>query len=305
MPHKRSVTQEGETGMKKQQGGLQKRKALVGYAFIAPWLIGFGIFCLFPVVYSLMFSFSEIQDPTTFSFKMVGLQNYMDAFLVDTEFLPNFLQSVGDTLINMVLILFFSFFIAIIINRKIRFRSFFRVVFFLPVILGTGFILDQILGENLQEQSINVVRDLLFSEEVVRAVPAEFLEMVQELLNRITVVLWNSGVQILLFLTGLQGISSSIYEAARVDAAGEWEQFWLITLPLMSPMILLTIVYTLVAGFTNSSNVVLEYILEIAFEKNQLELSSAMGWIYFLFIILFVSLTFLFMRKPIDRASNR
>ncbi|MBQ3133743.1 MAG: sugar ABC transporter permease [Clostridia bacterium] len=291
--------------MKKQQGGLQKRKALVGYAFIAPWLIGFGIFCLFPVVYSLMFSFSEIQDPTTFSFKMVGLQNYMDAFLVDTEFLPNFLQSVGDTLINMVLILFFSFFIAIIINRKIRFRSFFRVVFFLPVILGTGFILDQILGENLQEQSINVVRDLLFSEEVVRAVPAEFLEMVQELLNRITVVLWNSGVQILLFLTGLQGISSSIYEAARVDAAGEWEQFWLITLPLMSPMILLTIVYTLVAGFTNSSNVVLEYILEIAFEKNQLELSSAMGWIYFLFIILFVSLTFLFMRKPIDRASNR
>ncbi len=291
--------------MKKRQDGLQRRKAIVGYTFIAPWMIGFGIFCLFPVIYSLMFSFSEIIDPTTFSFHMVGFQNYMDAFLVDTEFLPNFLQSVGDTFINLVLILFFSFFIAIIINRKIRCRGFFRVVFFLPVILGTGFILDQILGENLQEQSINVVRELLFSEEVVRSVPAEFLEMVQELLNRITVVLWNCGVQILLFLTGLQGISTSIYEAARVDAAGEWEQFWLITLPLMSPMILLTIVYTLVAGFTNSSNIVLSYILEIAFEKNHLELSSAMGWIYFLFIILFVGLTFLFMRKPIERASDR
>ena len=268
-------------------------------------MIGFGIFCLFPVVYSLMFSFSEIIDPTTFSFDLVGFQNYADAFLVDTQFLPNFLQSVGDTFINLGLILFFSFFIAIIINRKIRCRGFFRVVFFLPVILGTGFILDQILGENLQEQSINVVRELLFSEEVVRSVPTEFLEMVQELLNRITVVLWNCGVQILLFLTGLQGISTSIYEAARVDAAGEWEQFWLITLPLMAPMILLTIVYTLVAGFTNSSNIVLSYILEIAFEKNHLELSSAMGWIYFLFIILFVGLTFLLMRKPIERASDR
>lgn len=296
---------EGETEMKKRQSGLQKRKALVGYGFIAPWIIGFGVFCLFPVVYSLIFSFSEIKDPTTFSFKMVGLQNYLDAFLVDTEFLPTFLQSIGDTFINLILILFFSFFIAIIINRKIRCRSFFRMVFFLPVILGTGFILDQILGENLQEQSITVVRDLLFSEDVVRTMPAEFLEMIQELLNRITVVLWNSGVQILLFLTGLQGIAPSIYEAARVDAAGEWEQFWLITLPLMSPMILLTIVYTLVAGFTNSSNEVLEYILEIAFQKNQLELSSAMGWVYFVFIILFVGLTFLAMRKPIERASDR
>lgn len=291
--------------MKKGKSGLQKRKAIVGYTFIAPWLIGFGVFCLFPVIYSLIFSFSEIKNPTTFSFNLVGFSNYRDAFLVDTEFLPKFLTSVGDTLINLALILFFSFFIAIIINRKIRMRGFFRVVFFLPVILGTGFILDQILGENLQEQSINVVRELLFSEEVVRNVPAKFLEMVQELLNRITVVLWNSGVQILLFLTGLQGISSSIYEAARVDAAGEWEQFWLITLPLMSPMILLTIVYTVVASFTNSSNVVLAYILEIAFKKNHLELSSAMGWIYFLFIILFVALVFLFMRKPIDRVSDR
>ena len=291
--------------MKKRMNGLRKRKALVGYGFIAPWLIGFGVFCLFPVVYSLIFSFSEIKDPTTFSFKMVGFKHYLDAFLVDTEFLPTFLQSIGDTAINLVLILFFSFFIAIIINRKIRFRGFFRMVFFLPVILGTGFILDQILGENLQEQSITLVRELLLSEDIVRTMPAEFLEMIQELLNRITVVLWNSGVQILLFLTGLQGISPSIYEAARVDAAGEWEQFWLITLPLMAPMILLTVVYTLVSGFTNSSNEVLEYILEIAFEKNQLELSSAMGWVYFLFIILFVGLTFLAMRKPIERASDR
>lgn len=291
--------------MSKHTSGLQKRKVLVGYSFIAPWIIGISVFFLFPVVFSLLFSFSEIINPATFSIKIVGFENYVNAFVLDAKFLPYFLQSIRDTVINLVLILFFSFFVAIAINRKIRCRSFFRVVFFLPVILGTGFILEQILGENLQEQSINVVRELLFTEEVVRSLPAEFLEMVQELLNRITVVLWNSGVQILLFLTGLQGVSPSIYEAARVDAAGEWEQFWLITLPLMAPMILLTIVFTIVSNFTNSSNQVLSYILESAFEKNNLELSSAMGWVYFLFVFLFVGVVFLLMRKPIDKVSNR
>ena len=291
--------------MSKHTSGLQKRKVLVGYSFIAPWIIGISIFFLFPVVFSLLFSFSDIINPATFSIKIVGFENYVNAFVLDAKFLPYFLESIRDTVINLVLILFFSFFVAIAINRKIRFRSFFRVVFFLPVILGTGYILEQILGENLQEQSINVVRELLFTEEVVRSLPAEFLEMVQELLNRITVVLWNSGVQILLFLTGLQGVSPSIYEAARVDAAGEWEQFWLITLPLMAPMILLTIVFTIVSNFTNSSNMVLSYILESAFEKNNLELSSAMGWVYFLFIILFVGVVFMLMRKPIEKVSNR
>lgn len=291
--------------MKQRMSGLKRRKALVGYSFILPWIIGAGVFFMFPIVFSLIFSFSEIKNPANFSFELVGFENYTSAFVVDTKFLPYLLSSVSDTVINLFLIMFFSFFVAITINRNIKFRGFFRVVFFLPVILGTGFILEQILGENLQEQSINVVRNLLFTEEVVRNVPAGFLEMIQELLNRITVVLWNSGVQILLFLTGLQGISSSIYEAARVDAAGEWEQFWLITLPLMAPMILLNIVFTIVSGFTNSSNEVLSYILDTAYVENNLEMSSAMGWIYFIFIVAVIAIAFLVMRKPIEKVSER
>lgn len=290
---------------KQRKSGLAKRKALVGYSFILPWIIGAGVFFIFPIVFSLIFSFSDIINPANFTFKLVGFGNYADALFGDTKYVPYLLQSVGDTVINLFLILFFSFFVAIAVNRKIKFRGFFRVVFFLPVILGTGFILDQILGENLQEQSISVVRNLLFTEEVVKSVPTGFLEMVQELLNRITIVLWSSGVQILLFLTGLQGISPSIYEAARVDAAGEWEQFWLITLPLMAPMILLNIVFTIVSGFTSSSNEVLNYILDTAYTENNLELSSAMGWIYFICILAVIGIAFLVMKKPIDKVSER
>lgn len=289
----------------KKMSGYKKRKALVGYSFISIWIIGVAVFFVFPIIISFAFSFSEIRDASTFSINIVGFKNYMSVFLEDVKFLPYFTESVSDTIINLFLILFFSFFIAIIINRKIKFRGFFRMVFFLPVILGTGFILEQILGENLQQQSINVVRELLFTDEVIRSVPAKFLEMVQELLNRITIVLWSSGVQILLFLTGLQGISTSVYEAAKVDAAGEWEQFWLITLPLMSPTILLVIVYTIVSSFTNSSNKVLSYILDVAFKDNKLELSSAMGWIYFVFILLLVGIAFLVMRKSIDKVTEK
>lgn len=289
----------------KKMSGYKKRKALVGYSFISIWIIGVAVFFVFPIIISFAFSFSEIRDASTFSMNIVGFKNYMSVFLEDVKFLPYFTESVSDTIINLFLILFFSFFIAIIINRKIKFRGFFRMVFFLPVILGTGFILEQILGENLQQQSINVVRELLFTDEVIRSVPAKFLEMVQELLNRITIVLWSSGVQILLFLTGLQGISTSVYEAAKVDAAGEWEQFWLITLPLMSPTILLVIVYTIVSSFTNSSNKVLSYILDVAFKDNKLELSSAMGWVYFVFILLLVGIAFLVMRKSIDKVTER
>lgn len=288
----------------KKLSGYQKRKALIGYSFISLWLIGALVFFVFPVILSFAFSFSDIKDASTFSMDFVGIKNYSSVFLEDVKFIPYFIESVRDTLINLFLILFFSFFVAIIINRKIKFRGFFRLVFFLPVILGTGFILEQILGENLQQQSVNVVRELLFTDEVVRSVPAEFLEMVQELLNRITIVLWNSGVQILLFLTGLQSVSPSVYEAAKVDAAGEWEQFWLITLPLMAPTILLNIVFTVVSGFTSSSNKVLTYILDVAFADNKLEISSAMGWLYFAFVALFVGIAFLIMRKPMERVTE-
>ena len=288
----------------KKLSGYQKRKALIGYSFISLWLVGALVFFVFPVILSFAFSFSDIKDASAFSMDFVGIKNYSSVFLEDVKFIPYFVESVRDTLINLFLILFFSFFVAIIINRKIKFRGFFRLVFFLPVILGTGFILEQILGENLQQQSVNVVRELLFTDEVVRSVPAEFLEMVQELLNRITIVLWNSGVQILLFLTGLQSVSPSVYEAARVDAAGEWEQFWLITLPLMAPTILLNIVFTVVSGFTSSSNEVLTYILDVAFSDNKLEISSAMGWLYFAFIALFVGIVFLIMRKPMERVTE-
>ena len=288
----------------KKQMSLRRRRALVGYSFILPWIIGASVLFIFPLVFSLLISFSKIEDISAFKIDLIGIENYREAFLGDVKFIPMFIASMRDALINLALILVFALFIAILINKKIVFRGFFRSVFFLPVILGTGFIMERLLSGNALDQSTAVINSLFRSRQLLEQLPVGFTGFVEGILSRVTVVFWHSGVQILLFLTGLQGISSSVYEAARVDCASEWEQFWLITLPLIAPVILLNCVYTLVASFTDSANGVLKYINSMAFDQNKMEFSSAMGWIYFVSIFILVMAVFLLMRKPTAQVSE-
>lgn len=275
---------------------LKKRKALsysqkrarTGYSFIAPWLVGVAILFVFPMVYSLLTSFSNIKSMSEFQLEWAGLENYKEALLGDVNFVGYFVNSVKDAIINLILIVAFSLLIAFFLNKKIKFRGMFRLVFFLPVILGSGFIMEQILGENVQEQAVKVVSDVLLSSELTQKLPYTLIELIQVFLEKITVVLWSSGVQIVLFIGGLQGISESTYEAARIDGAGSWEQMWLITFPLLMPTTLLVAIYTIVDSFASASNETLVYIVDRAFEANKYELSAAMGWIYFGFIFVLV-----------------
>ena len=290
--------------MPQRKNRLKRRRALIGYSFIVPWMVGALILFAFPMVYSLILTFGRLENIRTFSLRFAGLANLKQIFFEDVNFVPYYMQSIGDALVNLVLILSFSLFIAVLINRKIVLRGFFRSVFFLPVILGSGFVMEQLLGENVQRQSISVVQNLLLSQDFAASLPSQLVAGVQDFLGRITVVLWSSGVQIVLFLGGLQGISATIYEAARVDAAGEWEQFWLITIPLMAPTILLNAVYTVVDSFTNSSNKALGYILQRAFTDGKFETSAAMGWVYFLTIFAITLLIFALLRNAMRNATE-
>jgi ABC-type sugar transport system permease subunit len=124
-----------------------------------------------------------------------------------------------------------------------------------------------------------------------------FSQIVFDMLSRLTIIFWKTGVQILLFLAGLQGISPSLYESARCDGATEWENFWKITLPMISPVILLNLIYTLVDSFTDINNRMMTYIKDTAFIKIQMGYASAMGWIYFLFIFVLLILVFVLTRR--------
>lgn len=290
--------------MRRKHLSFEKRNARDGMLFVLPWLIGCLILFIYPVIQSMLLSFCDPTVKGAFTFEFAGLVNYKKAFLEDTNFIPNFLVSVQTMLTNLPLIIVFSFFIAILLNRKIKGRGLFREIFFFPVLLGTGFIMQQLLKQGVDVESMAMARAILMPEEVMLYLGPKVTEAINTFLNAIVVVLWKSGVQIILFLSGLQNISGSLYEAAYVDGATEWEKFWKITFPMMMPTIFLVVVFTTVDSFTDSGNKMLEYIIMVMLERVDFKYASAIGWLYFLFIFLLIGLIYAIMKPFIRRASE-
>lgn len=284
---------------------FSRRKALTGYIFVGPWLLVGLAMLVYPFVFSLVLSFSELKNVDFSNMAFAGFQNYKKAFVTDVEFLPLFWSTVSDTLINLPMIIITSLLLAIMVSRDIKGQGFFRSVFFLPVLLGTGFVMKQLLGAGVDESSMSVARGILMPKIVQDYLGPEITDIIGGFFSRITMVLWKSGVQIIMTLAGIQGISVSLYEAARVDGATEWEMFWKITLPMITPVMLLTTVYTIVASTVEDSEVV-NYIVNTAFASTNVsfEYSAAMGWIYFAFILALIGIVFALMKPFVSRVSE-
>ena len=267
------------------------------YIFLIPWLIGVCLFFAYPIFVSIRLAFSDIVEFKGLKTAWVGLENFRYIFFYDINFVPTFLKVVTDTLLNTPLCMVFSLIIAIFINRRMVGRGFFRTAFFIPVLLGTGYIMKQLLGMGVD--GMTVTTGILVPKLIADLLGPSITEVVQGFLDRITVVLWKSGVQIVLFLAGLQGISGSLYEAARVDGATEWEMFWKITLPMISPVIMMNIVYTIVSFFTDTTNPLVDYIYKMNFTNQQFEYAAAMSWLYFIFALVLCLGSILLMRRHI------
>ncbi len=261
---------------------MAQRHSLEALIFLAPWIIGLCLFFLRPLFVSIRLSFSEIVQLKGFVMDWRGLENYQYIFFYDINFVPMFIKTVSDTLLNTPICIVFSLVIAILLNRKMVGRGFFRAAFFIPVLLGSGYVMKQMLG--MGADGTTITTGIMVPQIIADLLGHSVTEFLQSVLDRITVVLWKSGVQIVLFLAGLQGISSSLYEAARVDGATEWEMFWKITLPMISPVILMNVVYTIVAFFTDGTNPIVDYIYKQSFSNpQQFAHGAAMGWVYFAF----------------------
>ena len=297
------------TGRKKKRGAsLDVKKARAGWLFVLPFIIGFVLLYL-PVIYdSIKYSFHDIRILTGGGFKLnwVGFENYSNALFVD----PNFVQKLGEGITQLILdipaIVIFSLFVAILLNGKIAGRAAFRAIFFIPVLLTTGLIaeidasntlanymgdaegIDTGSGESQVAEIVSVMDvEALFSNMMIGT---ELVQYVVNLVNNIFNIINRSGVQMLIFLSGLQSISPAIYESCSIDGASGWETFWKITLPMVSPMILVNAVYTVIDSFTSSSNVVMQYIESQSPTSSGDPLTSAMSWMYFLIVILMIAL---------------
>ena len=285
---------------------LTRRKSITGLVFVLPFIIGTLVFFVYPVIMSLIYSFGEIESFKTFSVKFVGFRNFQRALFEDTFFVQKFLEVIRDTVINLPLITIFSIYIAILLNRNLPGKGIFRVMFFLPVVLGNGFVMKQLLEQGIESGSMAAVTEFLLPPKVVAYIGSKAANLTAEFLNRITLVLWHSGVQILITLSGLQGIPKSLYEAADVDGSNEWQTMFFITIPMLAPIILLNIIYTIMDTFTDKANPVIDCITKYFTAYNaQFEYSSALGWIYMMFAFLLIGVVTLVMRRFIINVSER
>ncbi len=297
---------------KLKKSKLRSNEGRLGYIFTLPWMIGFLAFFAFPIIYSLMLSFSYVRDITHYSLEFIGLENYVDAFFTDTEFTPALLSSLGGMCYQTPIIVIFSLFIAILLNRNLKGKGIFRVAFFLPVLLGTGVVLSTINGSigdtagdaatmaaqaAAQESAGDSAGISQQTSMLVMFLGKDIALALQTVLDVVTGVFWMSGIQIIIFLGALQNIPSSYYEAAYVDGASEWEKFWKITLPLTMPNILLNTVYTMIDFLSSTDNEVVVFCANKATSTSSIAFASASAWIHFLTSGILILLVFLILRK--------
>lgn len=290
-------TKTNKEGRKRFKMDLHTRNSLKGLVFVSPFIVGLCLFFFYPIGLSLRLSVSSQVAIVGMKVQGFTLEHFIRAFVIDTEFLPKFVTAVRMTLTKFPLTIVLSLIIAVLLNRDIKCRGFFRVVFFIPFLLGSGEIMRQLLNQGVDRAVLNVMDGRLIPYNVLSYFGDTIMEAVSTVLGLLVTVLWSSGVQILLFLSGLQSISPSLYEAAKIDGATEWEIFWKVTVPMISPMLLLNIVYTLVDSFTNLENPLLEYIQQYGLTNAEFQYGAAMGWIYFAFIGVVVAIVFGVMQK--------
>jgi ABC-type sugar transport system permease subunit len=283
-----------------------KQRNLAGYLFSAHWAVGFLALTLYPLLFSLYMSTRSVRvSATGITSVPMGIQNFSYALTLDIKFIMALLESIRFIGIITPLVIILSFIIALLLNQPIKMRALFRAIYFFPVIIISGSLMS-LLGDNGVFDIINLDRSGVF-RALNQAGLGVFMEAVRFLVSNIFTVLWFSGVQILIYLSGLQKISRSLYEAAWIDGASRWQCFWKITLPSTSQFTLINMVYTVVtlATFPIGSNGVIEKIRVDMFGTLQFQglgYASAMAWIYFVVIILILGV---FLRLTGSRPGRR
>ena len=292
---------------KRRKVSLDSRRARGGYVFVAPFLIGVILIYIPMLIDSIWFSFNQlsiqmVEGIPTQVLIPKGLEYYVYAFTESPDFVTKLLEGLQQLIFEVPAIIIFSLFIAVVLNGKMLGRAAFRAIFFVPVIISTG-LMEAINGADIASGEMSGGVDdgtggtagagIISTLDVANlfqtmAIGGELVGYVVGLVNDIYNIINFSGVQMLIFLAGLQSISASIYEACRIDGATGWETFWKVTFPMISPMILVNAVYTIIDSFTRTSNVTMSYIQKSVYEANTSQ-GTAMYWIYFIVVMLIIA----------------
>lgn len=282
--------------MKKKGLSLRAKDALLGGVFMSPWLIGLLLFTMFPLLYSIWLSLCQVEfSAEGILTSFVGIRWYKEALTADANFVKDITSTLQSIVFSTPMILVFSIVLALLLNRPLRGRAFFRALYFFPVIIISGPVMSKLMGN----QAFAIINpDQFMVYQVLENLPGLISVPLCYIFDNIVVILWYSGVQTLIILAGLQKIGDPIYEAASIDGASAWQKFWKITLPHLRPMILVSAAYTVVdlAGKTTTA-------MHGLIEKNMMNIdkpysySAALSWLYTVVVLLVLGAAFLILKE--------
>ena len=284
----------------------EAKKSWVGFGFVFFWLFGFVFYFLKPMISSLIYSFSKITrlDDGSLSVAFVGFKNYINAFTINKEYPIVLSNALSAMAYSVPVIMAFSLFVAVILNQKFRGRMLARTVFFLPVIVATGVVMKVLSGDIYTASLQSGAKSIMFSTNALNeflfqlGISDAIVNFLSGLSSNIFNLTWQSGVQILLFIAGLQTVSTEMYEAASIEGATAWETFWKITFPMLSPTIILNVVFTIISSFTDYSNYLMVYIRD---QGKDLKISetAAYSWVYFLIIAVILAIVYTLINRSV------
>lgn len=304
---RRRDKESGAHSGKRSKFTLQEKKAGLGLLFVTPWLLGFIFLFLVPLYQSFVYSLNKLTlGKGGFDTSYVGFQFYQELFTSHPTFNRTLVEAIMDIVISVPSITIFSLFVATLINQKFKGRVFARAIFFLPVLLAAP-----VLSLENSSQMTSIAASVTGGAEdggfaftsfelkrmlLESGVGSGIVSYITGSVDRIYEVISSSGVQILIFLAALQSISPSLYEAAKIEGTTGYEAFWKITFPMISPIMLTNVVYTVIDSY--SRNQLSQMIKDTAFQSLNFSLSAAMAWVYFLIVsIILLATTTLISRK--------
>jgi oligogalacturonide transport system permease protein len=271
------------------------REAIYGYSFVIIWIIGFGIFTLVPLIQTFFYSLNQVTvSATGIDLVYIKWANYSRALFTDPTFVELVISYLIETLVAVPIVLIFSLIIAMFLNLNFRFKGVFRTIFFLPVVITSGPVIQELTSQGAT--SVPGITNMAAIAEFLAQLPRYLRNPIEYLLTSFILILWFSGVQILIYLSSLQKIDKSVYEAAAIDGASAWESFWKITLPSLSTTTLIIAAYTIITLSHFSENKVIKYVYGQTYAVGGgIGYASAMSFLYFFVLILILGIVFFLM----------
>jgi ABC-type sugar transport system permease subunit len=283
----------------------KRKDTFIGLLFISPWIIGFLLFMAYPIYSSLKMSFEKVfVTPEGIRSEFIKFENYHYAFFKDPYFLEELANFLKTVVFMVPIVVIFSLIVALLINQPIKMKGMFRAIFFLPVVISSGAVINELFLQGAG--TIPIVEKYGIVNVIKDSWSPSIADPIIEIIQKFILILWFSGVQILIFLAGMQKIDRSVYEAAAIDGASPWETFWKITLPGIKPFILVNLIYTTVDLFTNSVNEMIQMIKDNMFKiETGFGYATALSWIYQALILVFLLIIFFFFRNKEDKRKQK